>query len=143
VPLRAQIFARNYTNPAVEAAFTQVNFTPPNPAQFNFTPPPGATVREAKPHHPPGMERPRVVGKGWTSVVIAKVPPQAMTSPQASPGAGRGLQIQNLPPVSGPWGKGHLLTSRLFTVLFTDDGRVLAGAVPPPMLYQAAQGQGR
>jgi hypothetical protein len=72
-------------------------------------------------------------------VVIAKVPPHAMTGPQASPG--RGLQIQNLPPVTGPWGSGHLLTSRLFTVLFTDDGRVLAGAVPPQLLYQAAQGQ--
>jgi outer membrane lipoprotein-sorting protein len=143
VPLRAQIFARNYANPALEAAFTQVNFAAPNPAQFNFTPPPGATVREAKAHHGQGMERPKVVGKGWTSVVIAKVPPQAMTSPQASASPGRGLQVQNLPPVRGPWGNGHLLTSRLFTVLFIDDGRVLAGAVPPQMLYQAAQGQAK
>jgi outer membrane lipoprotein-sorting protein len=143
VPLRAQIFARNYANPALQAAFTQVNFTAPNPAQFNFTPPPGATVKEAKRHHEQdqNMQRPTVVGKGWTSVVIAKVPPHAMTGPQASPSAGRGLQIQNLPPVTGPWGSGHLLTSRLFTVLFTDDGRVLAGAVPPQLLYQAAQGQ--
>jgi outer membrane lipoprotein-sorting protein len=143
VPLRAQIFAARYATPAFETAFTQVNFTQPNPAQFNFTPPPGATVKEATPHHPHAMQqqRPTVVGTGWTSVVIAKVPPQATASPQASPsGPGGGMQIQNLPRVSGPWGTGHLLTSRLFTILFTDDGRVLAGAVPPPLLYQAAQG---
>jgi hypothetical protein len=141
VPLRAQIFARNYANPAFEAAFTQVNFAAPNPAQFNFTPPPGATVKEARPHHhPQGMQRPTVVGEGWTSVVIAKVPPQATASPQASPSGKPGLQIQNLPPVSGPWGSGHVLTSRLFTVLFTNDGRTLAGAVPPSLLYQAAEG---
>jgi hypothetical protein len=141
VPLRAQVFARRYANPAFELAFTQVNFAPPNPAQFNFTPPPGATVKEAKPHHPQGMQQqaPTVVGKGWTSVVIKKIPPHATASPQASPSGRPGFSIQNLPAVSGPWGTGHLLTSRLFSVLFTDDGRVLAGAVPPQMLYQAAQ----
>jgi outer membrane lipoprotein-sorting protein len=169
VPLRAQVFARNYTPPAFETAFTQINFAQPNQAQFNFTPPPGATVKEAKPNHRQNMphERPTVVGKGWTSVVIAKFPPEAIrgrqpagpsatspsttspsatspstaspptASPTASPTAG-GLSIQNLPAVSGPWGSGHLLTSRLFTVLFMDDGRVLAGAVPPALLYQAA-----
>jgi hypothetical protein len=165
VPLRAQVFARNYAPPAFETAFTQINFAQPNQAQFNFTPPPGATVKEAKDHHPQNMpqERPKVVGQGWTSVVMAKVPPEAIrgrqaasptmttspatspspatgtesASPQASPTAG-GLSIQNLPQVSGPWGKGRLLTSRLFTVLFIDDGRVLAGAVPPQLLYQAA-----
>ncbi|GAA1818476.1 hypothetical protein GCM10009835_43200 [Planosporangium flavigriseum] len=167
VPLRARIFARNYANPAFETAFTQINFSPPNPAQFNFTPPPGATVKEAQPHRPPpGAQPPVVVGKGWTSVIIAKMPPRATPSPRtaspspsgppatsppatsppagttqpgtapASPGGG--LQIENLPRVSGPWGSGHLLTSRLITILFTDDGRVLAGAVPPPLLYAAA-----
>ena len=43
-----------------------------------------------------------------------------------------------LPKVSGGWGTGSLLTSRLFTVLVTDDGRVLVGAVSPERLYQAA-----
>jgi outer membrane lipoprotein-sorting protein len=140
VPLRVQIFARRYTNPAFELAFTQVNFAPPNPAQFNFTPPPGATVKEAKPHKPQGMQQqpPMVVGKGWTSVVIKKIPPQATATPQASPSGRPGFSIQNLPAVSGSWGSGHLLSSRLFNVLFTDDGRVLAGAVPPQLLYQAA-----
>jgi outer membrane lipoprotein-sorting protein len=135
-PLRERIYAVRYPSPAFESAFTQVNFNRPSPAQFNFAPPSGAIVKEPRPHHHAEgaqYERPTVVGKGWTSIVIAKLPPH-----EAMPQPGGGMHIQNLPAVSGSWGSGHLLTSRLFTVLFTDDGRVLAGAVPPQMLYRAA-----
>jgi outer membrane lipoprotein-sorting protein len=137
-PLRVQVFARNYTYPAFEVAFTQVSFVKPDPAQFTFTPPPGATVRHVTPHHHAGTmkERPTVVGKGWTSIVIMKHPSGTMT-PQPSP-TEHARYINRLPAVSGSWGSGHLLSTRLFSVLFTDDGRVLAGAVPPQMLYQAA-----
>jgi hypothetical protein len=43
-----------------------------------------------------------------------------------------------LTPVSGAWGKGRLLESSLLSVLVTDDGRLLAGAVAPDQLYAAA-----
>ena len=46
--------------------------------------------------------------------------------------------VGSLPQVSGDWGSGHLLQSALFSVLITDDGRVLAGAVAPELLYEAA-----
>jgi hypothetical protein len=46
--------------------------------------------------------------------------------------------LNSLPKVSGSWGSGRLLQSKLFTVLVTDDGRVLAGAVAPDRLYAAA-----
>ncbi len=72
----------------------------------------------------------------------------AATPPSDNPGgpaAGRpagGLNLQSLvgslPVVSGDWGSGHLLKSALFSVLITDDGRVLAGAVAPETLYSAA-----
>ena len=42
--------------------------------------------------------------------------------------------------MSGDWGSGRLLTGRLFSVLLTDDGRVVAGAVAPETLYEAARG---
>ena len=48
--------------------------------------------------------------------------------------------LGGLPAVSGDWGSGRLFTSKLFSVLLTDDGRVLAGAVTPERLYQAARG---
>jgi hypothetical protein len=40
--------------------------------------------------------------------------------------------------VNGSLGSGRLLQSALFSVLITDDGRVIAGAVAPELLYQAA-----
>jgi hypothetical protein len=43
-----------------------------------------------------------------------------------------------LPTVSGDWGSGRLLKTRLVSVLLTDDGRLLAGAVNPQRLYEAA-----
>ena len=46
--------------------------------------------------------------------------------------------VGSLPTVTGDWGSGHLLQSALVSVLITDDGRVLAGAVAPEQLYTAA-----
>ena len=40
--------------------------------------------------------------------------------------------------MSGEWGSGRLLQSALFSVLITDDGRIIAGAVAPEKLYEAA-----
>ncbi|MDT4987999.1 MAG: hypothetical protein QOI74_2093, partial [Micromonosporaceae bacterium] len=85
------------------------------------------------------QDRPTVVGAGWTSVVVAKLPADALASASApKQGGGNGFSLDLLPKVSGTWGSGHLLTSKLVSVLITDDGRVLAGAVRPDRLYQAA-----
>ncbi len=146
VPLRFQVFARGFTDPAIEVAFTQVSFAQPDAAQFTFNPPPGVTVTEGgtpgdapapgvtpstHPTRSPGADGPRpdmkVVGQGWTSVLVLS--------------AGRPIPadvVAALPAVSGSWGSGHLLTSHLVNVLVTDDGRVLIGAVDPDRLYAAA-----
>ena len=61
--------------------------------------------------------------------------------PDAGPrSAGNPLEsiLGSLPQVSGTWGSGRLLQSALFSVLLTDDGRVIAGAVAPELLYEAA-----
>lgn len=94
--------------------------------------------------------QPYVVGSGWTAVVVAPQAPlptgPVLVKPgQVAPDA-RGSQLvhsldrvlQALPQVSGSWGSGRLLRSALITVLVTDDGRVLAGAVAPDRLYQVA-----
>ncbi|MCP2352603.1 LolA family protein [Nonomuraea roseoviolacea] len=41
-------------------------------------------------------------------------------------------------PVSGPWGSGRLITTKLVTALVTDDGRLLVGAVTPEEIIKAA-----
>jgi outer membrane lipoprotein-sorting protein len=84
-------------------------------------------------------DEPTVVGQGWTSVLVAKMP---ANSASANSGDKETQQLagvlNSLPKVSGSWGSGHLLTSSLFSALVTDDGRILVGAVAPEKLYEAA-----
>jgi outer membrane lipoprotein-sorting protein len=148
VPLRVQVFPANSDKAAFQVEFTQVSFTRPDDSQFKFSPPPGATITEEKPDSDTGTkpdtsgqaptDRPTITGEGWTSVVIAKLPPDALNPAPQTDRGGQSFSLDALPKVSGSWGSGHLLTSKLFSVLITDDGRVLAGAVKPDRLYQAA-----
>ncbi len=147
VPLRVQVFPANSDKAAFQVEFTQVSFKRPDDSQFKFSPPPNTKITEEKPDSDTGTkpdtgaqaptDRPTIVGQGWTSVVVAKMPPDALNP---TPQGDRGAQnlLNTLPKVSGNWGSGRLLTSKLFSVLITDDGRVLAGAVKPDRLYQAA-----
>jgi outer membrane lipoprotein-sorting protein len=92
----------------------------------------------------------KIVGEGWTTIAIAKGPkldelnglPKAAEEskdPEAADAAklAEGL-LGTLTPVSGAWGSGKLLSGALFSVLLTDDGRIIAGAVTPEALYKAA-----
>ena len=165
IPLRVRVLAKGASAPAFEVGFSQISFDTPSADQFHFTPPPGATVTESTLGHgdlagraqpqqqaaapaQAGTE-PTVVGTGWTSVLVAKLPSAAGAAgvsgqqPDASsPGSGKsgGLSaiLGSLPQETGSWGSGRLLQSALFSVLITDDGRVIAGAVAPEKLYQAA-----
>ena len=168
VPLRVQVFAKSVADPVFEVAFSAVDFARPDADQFTFKPPPGTTVTEkkvaahAKMGDKPGADKarsdkaktvapsqnsadmPKVVGEGWGSVVVAKMPaPDAAggTAPKADESVAQltGF-IALLPKVSGSWGSGHLLAGTVFSVLLTDDGRVVAGAVTPEGLYAALAG---
>jgi hypothetical protein len=97
VPLRVQVFAEKVADPVFEVAFSAVDFARPDAAQFTFKPPPGTTVTDSKvPTRPsaadsktntvtpqPGSATlPKVVGSGWTSVLVARIPaPGASASP--------------------------------------------------------------
>ncbi|MGC4889012.1 LolA family protein [Micromonospora sp. DT227] len=164
VPLRFEVLADGQDEPAFEVAFTQVDFRTPDADQFRFNPPPGVKVTEETTEARPGpatdrkpgaadAERPdvRTVGTGWTTVVVAKLGDPAGLDGAAKAGgtkAGAGAPdadmlakvLGDLPKVSGDWGSGRLLSGKLFSVLLTDDGRVVAGLVTPERLYQAAKG---
>ena len=151
VPTRVQIFARNSQDPSFEVGFTSFDPSTPSSTAFNFNPPPGTKVTEgstSKPHNKalsgaeqglqtpadqaPSDAKPRIVGTGWTSVVVARLPEGAIT------GTGQmSRMLRVLPKVSGTWGSGHLLKGTLFSALLTDDGRVVVGAVAPGALYAA------
>jgi hypothetical protein len=141
IPTRVQVFARGATSPAFEVGFTSFSTAAPPASTFAFQPPPGATVKQGSASRPQQDTRgsagragasPQVVGKGWTSVVIAPVG-SGSTDPRSSLAS----VLKALPEVTGSWGSGHLLRGPLFSAVLTDDGRVAIGAVAPRMLYDA------
>jgi outer membrane lipoprotein-sorting protein len=161
VPTRVEVFAKSAPQrPVFEIAFTQVSFQRPDAGVFAFSPPPGAKITEgdntedATPGKPavPGKDdanapktepKTAVIGTGWTSVLVTRIPqdatapaPQKPKSDSAVPSLESILGM--LPEVHGSWGSGHVLQSHLFTALLTDDGRILVGAVSTDRLVAAA-----
>lgn len=150
VPTRVQVFAKNTQDPSFEVGFTSFDPATPASSVFSFNPPPGTKVTEGSgsktpktlstPGHGPGAQagkagsemKPKVVGTGWASVVVAELPTDATS------GSGQlTTMLKVLPEVSGTWGSGHLLRGTLFSALLTTDGRVVVGAVAPEALYAA------
>src|SRR4051812_37303570 len=80
IPTRVQVYARGATSPAFEIGFTSFSTSAPPASTFAFTAPPGATVKQGSatarsatpPHAKPTGAAPQVVGRGWTSVVVAR-----------------------------------------------------------------------
>ncbi|HMA47730.1 MAG TPA: hypothetical protein VKP11_11115, partial [Frankiaceae bacterium] len=132
VPLRVQVYARGQSAPAVEIGFTDVSFRVPASSVFRFTLPAGARVTEraVTPDDVAGSSdavRPTVIGRGWTAVLETR-------TRLATDASGRQVLDRLSTPVAG----GRLVTTRLVSVLLTDDGRVLAGAVAPDALRRVA-----
>lgn len=139
VPLRVQVLGDGQAEPALEVGFTSVRFAEPDASVFAFVAPPGTTVTErslgalADLAPEPGAVRPagpttlpELLGKGWTAVVELK----GVEVPKGA----SGLLDQLATPVPG----GRVVSSALLSVLLLDDGRVLAGAVPPARLVELA-----
>jgi outer membrane lipoprotein-sorting protein len=169
VPTRVQVVPAGSDAPALEVAFTELSFATPADDVFTFSPAPGVTIEEhalgdragtARHHGLPGgdgagaapagegwnadadaADRVAVVGTGWSTVLVSRLPDGAdvgdLTGVQALGGDVGGF-VEALPRVRGDWGSGRLLTSRLFSVLLTDDGRLLVGAVDGDALTAAA-----
>jgi outer membrane lipoprotein-sorting protein len=159
VPLRVQVFAKSVADPVLEVGFSAVDFTRPDAAQFAFNPPPGTTVTQAKTPTAPrtaagsksttvapktkSADVPKVIGKGWGSVVVVTMPSPTAAASAATSGttdmtmAQLMKYVSLLPKVSGSWGSGHLMAGTVFSALLTDDGRLVVGAVTPEGLYGA------
>lgn len=165
IPLQVQVYSTKGGGPALQIGFSSIDFGKPDSGQFAFNPPPGTTVTHKSlpmsgamttaPGMPKGLSPQaagkhafKTVGDGWGTVLVGRSP-LAELGNAGRPGAGKGMGdagegspslgvlLHNLPKVSGKWGSGRLLSSRLVSVLLTDDGRVVAGAVTPQALYAA------
>lgn len=132
LPLQVQVTPRGSTSPAFSVGFTSIDLTRPAASVFDFQPPSGATVhQQALPQHRPAEngKRPGVVGSGWDAVVTVDAGTSATAELTSS-----GVFQQLSKPAAG----GRVLSTTLVNVLVTNDGRVLAGAVPVGRLEAVA-----
>jgi outer membrane lipoprotein-sorting protein len=159
MPLQAQLMSNGAEQPVLSVGFTQLELAPQPASEFAFAPPKGAAVTEKQlgatqgQHEqlPAGAE-PRVVGDGWDTVLTGQLPKGALAGgPQGKPGEqgkqgeqarGEGIDPRAVldrisKPVSGPFGTGHLITTKAGTALLLDDGRYAVGAVPQQVLIEA------
>jgi hypothetical protein len=155
VPLRVQVHAaHDHGRPAFETAFTSVSFAKPGAGVFRFSPPPGAKVSRLGPpsaggpnrpaEHPAAGAGPKVIGTGWTSVAelsgVSLPGAAAPSDGEHAHSAGEQLSAlrEAMTPVSGAFGSGQVLRTKLVSVLLLDDGRLFVGAVAPNVLEAAA-----
>ncbi|WP_406634363.1 LolA family protein [Pseudarthrobacter quantipunctorum] len=159
MPLSVEVTARGAGEPAFRTGFTSLSLDAPDAALFNFVPPPGSTVEELQLQHPthqaPGQGSPGypgahtdpeqlaagikdkagsyLAGTGWETVV--ELPAETGAGEKLSTALAQNpLLGQAAVVVPG----GRLLSSALFNVLLTDDGRVYAGMVPADRLQAAS-----
>jgi outer membrane lipoprotein-sorting protein len=144
LPLRASVTAAGQDDPAFQVGFTSLAYGAPAARLFDFTPPSGADVTtkdlsdvDPGAHgdgsgHGVADHGATVTGSGWDTVVALP----AGTADQTGLGSdASGLLDQLTTAVDG----GRALQTSLVSVYLTDDGRVLAGAVPVATLVAAAK----
>ncbi|MGH3436906.1 MAG: LolA family protein [Sciscionella sp.] len=149
MPLRLDVYGNGSANPVLAIGFTSLNLGPQDPASFTFTPPAGVKVIDgnAKVKSAPSTQRMNAglgaldinaIGHGWDTVVVGKVP-AGMLSGTAGRSAQGGTDPMQLlsrfgKHVSGTWGEGWIVHTKVANVLITSDGRVAAGFVPQQVL---------
>ncbi|WDF34062.1 hypothetical protein PTW37_03810 [Arthrobacter agilis] len=168
VPLSVTVQATGQEDAAFTAGFSAVDFSAPDADIFSFTAPPGATVTEiptadevkaeleATPAPKVAPERPTVLGGGWSTIVELPAGSASKLGVNLGSGEAAGMgDIMEIKPgmdpddVAGAQAMleqaladvdgGRALQTSLVSVLITDDGRILAGAVGVDQLVAAAQ----
>ncbi|MEC3980118.1 LolA family protein [Amycolatopsis sp. H20-H5] len=154
VPLRLSVMNNGSSEPALQVTFTDIQFAQQSASLFEFTPPKGAKVTEKQPQLDQGTldqaqqtaeKDVKIVGDGWDTVLTGKVPAdllagKAPSGEQGQPGRGvdpKAILAKIGKPVSGTWGSGYLITTKVGTAVLADDGRFAAGAVPEQVLFEA------
>lgn len=153
LPLQVSVLANGSPDPALQVGFSKLDVGAQDQSLFTFTPPAGATVKDkaaeakkAQPDKQPGEkpgEKPfQVVGDGWDAVAVGKIP--AGTAANTTPNGDHAKSQDPMAmakrvgtPVSGAWGQGYLISTKVGTALVTSDGRFAAGAVPQQVLTDA------
>jgi len=128
LPLAISVLANGLAEPALRVAFSQVNFGPQDPALFRFTPARGVAVRD-RPATSTGIT---LVGKGWDTVLVRRLPDRSAAGDPCLQRAAATLGS----PIDGPWGRGRVVRTPIDTTVLTSDGRVATGAVPVQVITE-------
>ncbi|GAA1963776.1 outer membrane lipoprotein carrier protein LolA [Amycolatopsis minnesotensis] len=153
LPLELSVLSNGSPDPALQVGFTDVSFTPQAANLFEFTPPAGAKVTEQQPKIDQRdkdkakaeiQQNLKTVGTGWDTVLVGQLPADALSDMGKGKAGEHGRNVDPKAildrvskPVSGAFGTGHVVTTKVGTALLTDDGRVAAGFVPEQVLVEA------
>ena len=149
VPLQVEVFGASST-PAIKVGFTDISFATPSASTFDFKAPAGATVTKHPFEGGPGEQhavgpapmpggspgspaRPRVVGKGWTSVLEVHNADAIVAS------SGVISQLTTRLGTSGA----RLFHTALVNAVLLPDGRAFVGALRPAALAHVAASTSR
>lgn len=168
VPLRVQLLSTQGGKPIADAGFTQIDFAKPAADTFAFTPPKGATVSEGtdgpaagKDAHDKGLKAlesfpglgqlaggengkgdVKVLGEGWATVARIETGAGAnlkdLENDKNTPKEAKQFLNSLGEKVTGKFGEGRILSTRLVNALITDDGKVYVGAVTKDQLVKTA-----
>lgn len=152
IPLQLSVLANGSAQPVAQIGFSKLDIAPQDPALFTFTPPAGAKVITGdvkaqagkSADQLKGAAKPQIVGSGWDTVVVEKLPAGALggAGKNATGKGGESFDPSKLlgqlgKRVSGPWGSGYEISTAVGTALVLDDGRIAVGAVPAQTLINA------
>ena len=135
LPIGVQIYAKGQRSPAIDVSYTRISYAVPDLDNFTFHPSKTMKVKQT-PVAPNAQgstsaSEPTTIGTGWTTVVRLQPADLAANSAEQQ-------YLNRLPRTSWKGGSGRLFESKLLTALFTDDGRLYAGAVDKGVLIAAA-----
>jgi outer membrane lipoprotein-sorting protein len=156
VPLKFTLTPRSGGPAAVDVGFTDVSFAKPAASTFAFKAPKGAKVTtkndaaaangaKSDQNAMGAFSGLDVLGKGWSSVAELKAPKGALSAKGSTNGnAASMLSSLGLgKKVSGTFGSGTVVTTRVVNALITGKGTVYIGAVSQDALLKAANGAGK
>jgi outer membrane lipoprotein-sorting protein len=136
LPLQVEVDARGQKTPAVNIGFSSLTLRAPAASLFDFTPPAGAKVTEmtkgdassAAPHAKGTKPATSVTGTGWDSVVTVA----------AGASLGDLASSSEFAELTTAVAGGRVLHTSLINILFTTDGRIVAGSVSIARLQEVA-----
>jgi hypothetical protein len=125
VPLAVQVYPRGSATAAIDIAFTSISYSRPEQRNFSFAPPPTAQSSVTTLLRAGDIT---TVHGGW--LTLLELPTSALIAATVDRAFGASmLRVQK------KWGAARMYSAGMLSVLTTNKGQVVVGAVAPRVLY--------